>query len=185
MKDTPIYAGLTTTMFFFWILVHLPTDGLFIPNQAPSPGPMIACVNYLSPCQTCYTIPDNQHTCGYRPLTRCRKLRIVHAPGILGTFFTGHRPKRKPLASDPDVHHGTCVTHVPWCMSGSLNGGGGENVPGIPGACATRNFAYLVRGLWQFFSSAFYRDVTNHMFVSREEIPNVTISYWPVFMRKI
>ena len=22
--------------------------------------------------------------------------------------------------SDPDMHHGTCVTHVPWCMSGSL-----------------------------------------------------------------
>ena len=24
--------------------------------------------------------------------------------------------------------------------------GGGENVPGIPGVCATRNFTYLVRG---------------------------------------
>ena len=34
------------------------------------------------------------------------------------------------------MHHGTCVTHVPWCMSGSLTCGGGENVPGIPGACA-------------------------------------------------
>ena len=22
--------------------------------------------------------------------------------------------------SDPGMHHGTCVTHVPWCMSGSL-----------------------------------------------------------------
>ena len=42
--------------------------------------------------------------------------------------------------------HGTFVTHVPWCMSGSLTRDGGENVPGIPGACATRNFAYLVRG---------------------------------------
>ena len=21
---------------------------------------------------------------------------------------------------DPDIHHGTCVTHVPWCMPGSL-----------------------------------------------------------------
>ena len=26
-------------------------------------------------------------------------------------------------------------------MSGSLSRGGGENVPGIPGACATRDFA--------------------------------------------
>ena len=25
-----------------------------------------------------------------------------------------------PRFSDPDMHHGTCVTHVPWCMSGSL-----------------------------------------------------------------
>ena len=25
--------------------------------------------------------------------------------------------------SDPDIHHGTCVTHVPWCMPGSLTGG--------------------------------------------------------------
>ena len=23
-------------------------------------------------------------------------------------------------SSNPDMHHGTCVTHVPWCMPGSL-----------------------------------------------------------------
>ena len=62
--------------------------------------------------------------------------------------FPCHRLQRKPLVSDPSMHYGTCVTHVPWCMSGSLNRGGGENVPGIPGACATRNFTYLARGLW-------------------------------------
>ena len=44
------------------------------------------------------------------------------------------------------MHHDTCVTHVSWCMSGSLICGGGENVPGIPGACATHNFTYLARG---------------------------------------
>ena len=43
------------------------------------------------------------------------------------------------------MHYGTCVTHVSWCMSGSLTYGGGENVPGIPSACATRNFTYLSR----------------------------------------
>ena len=53
--------------------------------------------------------------------------------------------------SDPDMHHGTCVTHVPWCMSGSqiaisFEIGGGKNVPGIPGPCATRTLTYLVRG---------------------------------------
>ena len=60
--------------------------------------------------------------------------------------FSRHRLKRKPLVSDPGMHHGTCVTHVPWCMSGSLTSCGGENVPGITGACATRNFTYLTRG---------------------------------------
>ena len=79
------------------------------------------------------------------PLTRYVKLRVAHAPGMLGPFppppMSG-----KPLISDPDMHHGTCVTHVPWCMSGSLTRGGGENVSDIPGACTTRNFTYLVRG---------------------------------------
>ena len=28
-----------------------------------------------------------------------------------------------PRISDSDMHHGTCVTHVPWCMSGSLTSG--------------------------------------------------------------
>ena len=60
--------------------------------------------------------------------------------------FPRHRLQRKPLVSDPDIHHGTCVTHVSWCMSGSLTRGGGENVPGIPGACATRSFTHLARG---------------------------------------
>ena len=78
-------------------------------------------------------------------LTRYVKLRVAHAPGMSGTF-SPHRLQRKLLVSDPGMHHGTCVTHVPWCMSGSLTCGGGENVPVIPGARATRNFTYLVRG---------------------------------------
>ena len=64
--------------------------------------------------------------------------------------FPHHRLQRKPLVSDPVMHHGTCVTHVPWCMSGSQTRGDGENVPGIPGACATRNFTHLVRGPYIF-----------------------------------
>ena len=42
------------------------------------------------------------------------------------------------------MHHGTCVTHVPWCMSGSLTCGDGENIPGIPGACAP-----AISRIWQ------------------------------------
>ena len=60
--------------------------------------------------------------------------------------FPQHRSQRKPLISDPSMYHGTCVTHVPWCMSGPLTRGGGKNVPGIPGACAIHDFTYLVRG---------------------------------------
>ena len=51
------------------------------------------------------------------PLARYAKLRVAHAPGMPGTFSPS------PRFSDPDMHHGTCVTHVPWCMSGSLTSG--------------------------------------------------------------
>ena len=51
------------------------------------------------------------------PLTRYEKLLVAHAPGIPGTFSPS------PRVSDPEMHHGTCVTHVPWCMSVSLTSG--------------------------------------------------------------
>ena len=59
--------------------------------------------------------------------------------------FPRHQLKRKLPVSHPGMHHGTCLTHVPWCMSGSLTHIGGENVTGIPGACATHHFTYLIR----------------------------------------
>ena len=43
-----------------------------------------------------------------------KKIRIAHAPGMLGMFSPPLR------VTDPDIHHGTCVMHVRWCMSGSL-----------------------------------------------------------------
>ena len=45
------------------------------------------------------------------------KLRLAHAPGMQGTFIPPQR------VCDPDMHQGTCVTHVPWCMLGSLTSG--------------------------------------------------------------
>ena len=88
------------------------------------------------------------------PLTRYAKSRVAHAPGMPGTF------SKPPRVSDPDMHHGTCVKHVPCCMPESLTSAflwfrWRENVPGIPCACATRNLAYLVRGPWR------YNDETN------------------------
>ena len=53
----------------------------------------------------------------YGPFASYVKFRVAHAPGMPGTFSP------PPPVSDPDMHHGTCVTHVPWCMPGSLNSG--------------------------------------------------------------
>ena len=51
------------------------------------------------------------------PLARYVKLRVAHAPGMPGTFSP------PPRVSDPDMHHDTDVTHVPWWMPGSLTSG--------------------------------------------------------------
>ena len=41
------------------------------------------------------------------PLTRYVKLRVAHVSGMPGTFSP------PPQVRDPDIHHGTCVKHVP------------------------------------------------------------------------
>ena len=46
--------------------------------------------------------------------------------------------------------------------------GGGENVPGITGACATRNSAYLVRG-------PFHNDITKYVGEPTYFAPNVLL----------
>ena len=45
------------------------------------------------------------------------KMLVAHATEMQGMFSP------QPQFSDPDTHHGTCVTHVPWCMPGSLTSG--------------------------------------------------------------
>ena len=40
--------------------------------------------------------------------------QICEIAGMPGTFSPTTR------LSDPDMHHGTCLTHLPWCMPGSL-----------------------------------------------------------------
>ena len=66
------------------------------------------------------------------PLVRYIKLWVAHAPGMPGTFSP------QPRVSDPDMHHSTCVTHVPWCMLGLLTSGflwsrrRGKTFPGFP-----------------------------------------------------
>ena len=65
----------------------------------------------------CY--PDlysRRYVC-HGPLAGYVKLRVAHALGMPGKFSP------PPPVSDPGMHHGTCVTHVPWCMPGSLTSG--------------------------------------------------------------
>ena len=52
----------------------------------------------------------NQHV----PLARCVQLRVTHVPGMPGTLSP------PPQDSDPGMHHGKCVTHVPRCTPRSL-----------------------------------------------------------------
>ena len=66
-----------------------------------------------------------------------RKIAGCACAGMPGTF-SRHRLQRKPLVSYPSMHHGTCVTHVPWSMSGLLTRVGVENVPFIPGILSKR-----------------------------------------------
>ena len=49
------------------------------------------------------------------PLARYEKLRMRRE--------CRERFPPPPQFSDPDMHHGTCVKHVPWCMPGSLTSG--------------------------------------------------------------
>ena len=78
-----------------------------------------------------------------------RKIAVYACAGNAGNIFPA------PQVSDPDMHHGACVTHVPRCMPGSLISGflwswlRKKSVPGIPWPCATHNFTYLVRGPFQ------------------------------------
>ena len=71
--------------------------------------------------KNCTNAPGKGCWCSNLPihgyLTRYVKLLVAHAPGMPGTFST------PPRVSDPDMHHGTCATHVSWCKPGLLTSG--------------------------------------------------------------
>ena len=50
-------------------------------------------------------------------LAKYEKLQVAHAAGMPGTFSP------PPRVSDPDMLHGTCVTHMSCCMPRSLISG--------------------------------------------------------------
>ena len=99
--------------------------------------------------------------CPFRhgPLTRYATLWVAHAPGMPGTFSLSPISK-KPFVSDPGMHYGTCDKHVPWCVSGSLTGGGGETFPAFPAHAQP-----VILRIWQEAHSTYngsYRTVSIH-----------------------
>ena len=87
-------------------------------------------------CTNCYRVVSTWASYQIRKIASCA------CAGNAGNVFPAADFQGNRLVSYPDMHHGTCR------LPESLTYGGGENVPGIPGACANRNFAYLARGPW-------------------------------------
>ena len=85
----------------------------------------------------CYLIDFDLRVfvCRWLPWSSCQIGKIVGCAcaGNAGNVFPSTDFKRKTLVSDPNMHHGTCVTHVPWCMSGSLTTVAGKTFTAFPG----------------------------------------------------
>ena len=77
-----------------------------------------------------------------------RKIAGCACAGNAGNISPRRRHLRKRLVSDPGMHHGTCVTHVPWCTSGPLIRGGRKKRSRHSRRMRARDFAHLVRGPW-------------------------------------
>ena len=77
-----------------------------------------------------------------------RKIAGAHAPGNAGNVFPATGDKQSRHASR-HVRHARAVMHTGIANQRfPLESMARENVPGIPGACATRNFTYLTRAPW-------------------------------------
>ena len=99
--------------------------------------------------------------CGYFDFVHwasCRICKIAGAPapGMPGTFSPSLR------VSDPDMHHGTCVTHVPWCMPRSLTSGflrsrrWGKTFPACPAHAHTQFYVSGKRPIISWFEWHWY-----------------------------
>ena len=62
--------------------------------------------------------------------------------------FPRHRELTIPTCITARASRTCCDACRDGYLAVAFEVGGGENVSGIPGACATRNFTYLVRGPW-------------------------------------
>ena len=89
--------------------------------------------------------------------------------------------------SDPEMHHGTCVPHVPRCMPGSLTSGsfevgGGKKRFRHSRRMRNRNFTYVVRGICQSKLHEFSFDIFQCIVC---EILTILLKSWFVMACKI
>ena len=77
------------------------------------------------------------------PLTRYVKLWVAHTPGT----FSQHHGLAIPTCITARASHTCHDAYWGRLLTVSFEVGDGDSVPRIPGACATRNFTYLLRGL--------------------------------------
>ena len=91
-----------------------------------------------------------------------------------------------PQVSDPDMHHDTCVTHVPWWMPGSLISGflwsrrWGETFPAFPVLAQPAIYVSSKRPVAQVhsnnarqrFSKIFSRDIVVYMLMTYSQTSN-------------
>ena len=97
--------------YTYFCLVHAPMCYEEHIVREPFRGPWTM-TQRSSPWGACCSVRHNQrrlhtHTKQHGPLTRYVNVWVAHAPGMPGTLSP------PPRVSDPDMYHGTCVTHVP------------------------------------------------------------------------
>ena len=100
-------------------------------------------------------------------LTRYVKLQVAHAPGMPGTF------------SAPPTSRKIACSSFPACSTARASRRGGENVSGIPSACVSRKFTYLVRGpLAEDFYNCVFVLFCFHIYIPYEYIHMLSVSLY-------
>ena len=82
-----------------------------------------------------------------------RKIAGCACAGNAGNVSPRGRPQTNPQVSDPGMHHGTCVTHVPWCSRDSLSPVAGKTLPVFSAHAHPQFYVYLARGPCQGVST--------------------------------
>ena len=103
-----------STTVIVWVYHGIDICSMKLLSNFPYPQ-MTVVLSYISECYFTirWTVTDTHQWA----FCQIRKIAGAHAPRMPGTFSPS------PQVRDPDMHHGTCVTHVPWCMPGSLTSG--------------------------------------------------------------